>query len=65
MNPKTLAEVWRRLEAQLAPGVDEDRLADMRQASYIGASAYSRLLLNGISARREVEDFFATRPDSD
>ena len=62
-NPTTLAEIWATLEARLAPGVDADRLADMRQAFYIGASAYSRLLLNGISARREVEDFFATQPD--
>ena len=63
MNPRTLAEIWAVLEAKLAPGVDEDRLADMRQAFYIGASAYSRLLLNGISARREIEDFFATKSD--
>lgn len=64
MNPRTLAEIWAALEARLAPGVDEDHLADMRQAFYIGASAYSRLLLNGISARHEVENFFATK-DSD
>lgn len=43
--------------------VDEDTLAHMRIAFYLGASAYGNLLLNGHSCRREVEDFFVTNPD--